>query len=38
MDMMNAEDLVRFFSGKKPRHIANPEVLKKLEERGVLFE
>jgi len=38
MDLMNAEDLVRFFSGKKPEHIANVEVLEKLKERGVSLE
>ncbi|OYT45646.1 hydroxyacid dehydrogenase, partial [Candidatus Bathyarchaeota archaeon ex4484_40] len=38
MDLMNAEDLVRFFSGKKPEHIANIEVLEKLKERGVSLE
>lgn len=30
MDMMNAEDIVNFFRGKKPRHVANPAVLKRL--------
>ena len=30
MDMMNAEDLARFFKGEKPIYMANPEVLKKL--------
>jgi len=38
MDMMNAEDVVRFFSGKKPEHIANVEVLERLKERGVFLE
>jgi len=30
MDMMNAEDIVRFFKGEKPIYVANPEVLEKL--------
>jgi len=30
MDMMNAEDVVKFFKGETPRYIANPEVLKKI--------
>ena len=30
MDMMNAEDIVRFFSGEKPRYIANTEVLERV--------
>jgi len=30
MDMMNAEDIVRFFRGEKPQYTANPEVLEKL--------
>lgn len=30
MDMMNAEDIVKFFRGEKPIYISNPEVLKKL--------
>lgn len=30
MDMMNAEDVVRFFKGAKPQSVANVEVLKKL--------
>lgn len=30
MDMMNAEDIVRFFKGIRPRNVANLEVLKKL--------
>ena len=30
MDMMNAEDIVRFFKGQKPRYVANPSVLEKL--------
>jgi len=30
MDLMNAEDVVRFFRGKKPKYVANPEVLEKL--------
>jgi len=32
MDMMNAEDMVKFFKGETPRYIANPEVLKKIPE------
>jgi len=31
MDMMNAEDVVKFFRGKKPTYVANPSVLGKLE-------
>ena len=30
MDMMNAEDVVKFFKGETPRYVANPEVLKKI--------
>ncbi|MEM1588927.1 MAG: phosphoglycerate dehydrogenase [Candidatus Bathyarchaeia archaeon] len=30
MDMMNAEDIVKFFKGERPLNVANPEVLKKL--------
>ncbi|MCS7114124.1 MAG: phosphoglycerate dehydrogenase [Nitrososphaerota archaeon] len=30
MDMMNAEDILRFFKGEQPQNVANPEVLKKL--------
>lgn len=30
MDMMNAEDMVKFFKGETPRYIANPEILKKI--------
>jgi D-3-phosphoglycerate dehydrogenase len=30
MDMMNAEDIMRFFKGEKPQNVANAEVLKKL--------
>jgi len=30
MDMVNAEDIVNFFKGKKPTYIANPEVLQKI--------
>ena len=30
MDMMNAEDMVKFFKGETPRYVANPEVLKKI--------
>lgn len=30
MDMMNAEDIVRFFKGQRPKYVANPPVLKKL--------
>jgi len=30
MDMMNAEDLARFFRGEKPLYVANPEVLGKV--------
>jgi len=29
MDMVNAEDIVRFFKGQKPIYIANPETLQK---------
>jgi D-3-phosphoglycerate dehydrogenase len=29
MDMMNAEDLKRFFKGERPLHVANPEVYKR---------
>jgi D-3-phosphoglycerate dehydrogenase len=28
-DLMLAEDLVHFFKGKKPRHVANPDIFKK---------
>lgn len=30
MDMINAEDIVKFFKGEKPKNVANPEILKKL--------
>lgn len=30
IDLMSAEDIVKFFQGKKPDHIANPDVLKRL--------
>lgn len=30
MDAMNAEDIVRFIKGKKPRFVANPEVLERI--------
>lgn len=30
MDMMNAEDVIKFFRGEKPRYVANPEVLEKI--------
>jgi len=30
MDLVNAEDIVRFFKGEKPVHIANPEVMAKI--------
>ncbi len=30
MDLVNAEDVVRFFKGEKPMYIANPEVLQKI--------
>jgi glyoxylate reductase len=30
MDMMNAEDLVRFFKGERPKNVANLELLEKL--------
>lgn len=30
MDMMNAEDIVKFFKGKKPRYVANTEVLERV--------
>jgi D-3-phosphoglycerate dehydrogenase len=30
MDLMNAEDLAKFFKGERPTYIANPEVLSKI--------
>jgi hypothetical protein len=31
MDMMNAEDLKRFFTGEKPLYVANPKVFQNKE-------
>lgn len=30
MDMMNAEDIVKFFKGEKPTYVANPSVLERV--------
>ena len=30
MDMMNAEDIVKFFKGEKPQYVANTEVLERI--------